>query len=103
MNKEFMIWFHAQKTPFVTYEQVLENYKENTAVVYDSLKPYFDITKDKEIKLNSNYAIGNLQIKRSIAFLLSLKSLTPSLISLRANILKILILYPPCALITALL
>ena len=28
MNKEFMIWFHQQKAPFVTYEQVLENYKE---------------------------------------------------------------------------
>lgn len=73
MIKDFMIWFHDQKTPFVTYEQVFETYKEQTNSIYDSLKPYFDITKEKNIKLNSNYAIGQVQIKRSIAFLLMLE------------------------------
>ena len=30
MNKEFMIWYYKQSAPFVTYEQVLENYNEKT-------------------------------------------------------------------------
>ncbi|VEU82601.1 ribonuclease R [Acholeplasma hippikon] len=72
MNKDFMIWYYSQKTPFVTYEQVYETYKEETNSIYDSLKPYFDVTKEKNIKLNNNYAIGHVQVKKSIAFLLML-------------------------------
>jgi len=68
-KNEFMIWYYEQKNEPITYELAYDVFGDDLVLVLDNLSPFFNLSKDKIIKLNSKYAIGYLDIKKSIAFL----------------------------------
>lgn len=70
MNKQFLIWFHEQHKQFVTIEEVREVFLDKTDKMLMQSTPFFDIHPKFGVNLKPKYALGILDIKKTIAFLI---------------------------------
>jgi len=70
MNKEFIRWYHSQQQTYIPKEQIENLFKEQVETLVLDLAPFFDYNEKRGISLNPKYALGILQIKKTIAFLL---------------------------------
>ncbi len=69
MNKEFIIWYFEQQKTYISLETIKETFKEQAETILADIAPFFDVHKKYGVTLNPRFALGILEIKRTVAFL----------------------------------
>ena len=70
MKKQFFIWYFEQNKPYIPIEEAKETFNSEYEEVIKQVTPFFDVHSKFGISLKPRYALGILDVKRSLAFLL---------------------------------